>query len=179
LQYEVAMANTTDEATRTLFTQERQQRPKAFQPAIKPPMYSSPMDLDLFVDPPLHLIALGVVKATVRFIDVWTANIGRKSHFLKLVRPELRHIQGLDLDWCELMPKQFGGKYGGYISDNYMALCRLSPWLYSPLLILPLPEPYVEPTTPVEQWLSRDCRPFLLCRGLKVPRGTEEQKRQL
>ena len=170
LQFQMAMANTEDPETRNLFISEKRSRPRAFTRATLPPFFSCSLDLDCFVDPPLHIIGLGFLKTTMRLIDTYTTSRGRKSEFLSLIRPELQHIQNLDLDWCEVLTKQFGGKYGGYISDNYMAIAHICPWLYTPLLILREPEPYTEPTTPVDKWRIIDCKGFLDLRGLDVPK---------
>jgi hypothetical protein len=82
----------------------------------------------------------------------------------------------MDLDWCEVVAKRFGGKYGGYISDNFMAVGRILPWLYSSLLILHPQDPYVEPLNDVSKWRIKDCTPFLKLRGIQVPRGVKEQR---
>lgn len=177
LQYEIAMANTDDQETRNLFIAEKKVRPKAFSMATLPPFFNSTLELEHFVDPPLHLLALGCMKTTVKLIDIWISNRGRKSQFLKLVRPDLYHLKSLDLDWCEVVPKPFGNKYGGYISNNYMALVRLSPWLYSSILVLSQPEPYEEPSTPVSTWRTVDCRGFLRLRGLPTPRYVEDMRK--
>ena len=141
-----------------------------------PPVFKSSLDLDTFVDPPLHLVALGVLKTTIRVIGIWISNRGRKSQFLKLVRQDLYHIKHLDLDWCEVYPKTFGAKFGGYISDNYMALGRICHWLYSSILLLREPDPYQEPTTPVDKWYVKDCRQYLTIRGLKIPKYVAEMR---
>jgi hypothetical protein len=170
LQYDQAMENETEEATRALFSAEKRKRPPL------PPFFDSSMDLDQFVDPPLHLLALGVERTSIRVTDVWMGKRGRKLDFLHMVRPMLYHIQSLDLDWCELVPKTFGGSYGGYISDNFTALTRISPWLYLPILLFPPPEPYVVPSTDVQKWTAKDCKHFLAERGLKVPRLVAEKR---
>lgn len=176
LQFELAMANSDDPATKNLFKEEKRKRPKAFSRALLPPFYNSSLSLNQFVDPPLHLIALGLVKTTFKVIDIWTTNRGRKTEFLRIVKPELMQIQNLDLDWCEVISKNYGGKYGGWISDNYMALARISPWLYLSILVLTEPEPYTEPTTPVDKWRVQDCRGYLKLRGIKVPKYLVDQK---
>ena len=172
----MATENNDDRANANLFLREKRLRPKAFQMAELPSLYRSSLDLDHFVDPPLHLIALGCMRTTIRCFDSWVSARGRKSEFLKLVRPDLYRIRDLDLDWCELVPKTFGGSYGGHISDNFMALGRLSPWLYSSFLILKEPEPYQEPTTHVDRWTVKDCRSYLTLRGLKVPKYVAQMR---
>ena len=176
LQYNMSTAEHVDAATREAFFAEKQARPKAFQMAELPPVFHSGMDLDTFVDPPLHLVALGFMNTTIKLIDSWIGARERKQQFLRLVRPALYHIKNMDLDWCEVVPNKFGGSYGGYISDNYMAIGRLSPWLYSPILSIPEPEPYVEPDKPVDSWVVKECRGYLSIRGIKIPRYVAQMR---
>ena len=176
LQYRLATSTDDDLATKDLYIKEKRSRPRAFRMADLPPIYHSSLDLDHFVDPPLHLVALGFMKTTFRLIDSWIAARGRKSQFLRLVRKDMYRIREMDLDWCEVVPKQFGGSYGGYISDNYMALGRLCPWLYSSILVLAEPDPYSEPATPIDRWVVKDCRMYLSLRGIKVPKYVAEMR---
>jgi hypothetical protein len=113
--------------------------------------------------------------------DTWMIGlgVGRHPSFLRLVRPQLDLIQELDLDWCELMPKQFGGTYGGWISDNYLAIGRLSPWLYSGILILDPAEPYVEPINSLDRWSAKECKIFLNQRGMKIPQKVDDKRKAI
>ena len=176
LQYRLAMENNNDPETKDSYKKEKRARPKDFQMAELPPVYHSSFALEYFVDAPMHLVSLGFVKVTIHLIDKWIGARSRKSQFLKLVRPDMYHIRNMDLDWCEVVPKQFGGSYGGYISDNYLALGRLCPWLYSSVLVLEEPDPYDEPTTPIDRWVVKDCRSYLTMRGIKVPKYVAEMR---
>lgn len=175
-RFEVALSNTNDEAERMLLLEEKGANPKAYSMAELPPLWTSNMKLEHFVDPPMHLVALGFVKTTILTVDAWMISRSRQADFNKLVRPDLYLLQALDLDWCEVVPKVFGGSYGGYVSDNYMAVARLSPWLYTALLVLREPDPYIEPDTEVKNWNATQCKAFLSVRGMTIPKKPEAQR---
>ena len=73
LQFKMATENNDDRANANLFLREKRLRPKAFQMAELPSLYHSSLDLDHFVDPPLHLIALGCMRTTIRCFDSWVS----------------------------------------------------------------------------------------------------------
>ena len=61
----------------------------------------------------------------------------------------------MGLDWCKLLDTE-----SGWVSDNYLAFDRIVKWYYSPLSLLDLDTPYVEPLNPVKMGIADVSRLF-------------------
>ena len=55
------------------------------------------------------------------------------------------------LDWCKMIDAE-----SGYVSDNYLAYCRLVEWIYHPITTFEK-YIYVENSSPVETWNKDVC----------------------
>ena len=79
-------------------------------------------------------------------------------------------MQALGLSWCKATP--YGeGKFGGKVSENYLADCHLFQWLYSQIEEIGEEPPFVEPNIPKEKWLKKTNVAWLKARGLEM-KGT-------
>jgi hypothetical protein len=95
--------------------------------------------LDQHVDVPMHLLFLGITKTVVLMVQEWTLGRSKKAAFLRYANAAMSLPVRLGLDWCKVIPFG-GGKMGGYVAENYLAVARLSSWFFSPIkLIAPSP----------------------------------------
>jgi len=106
------------------------------------------MSLKQFVDPIMHLIFLGITKATKKLVDKWIKVTKRKISFKLIENELLGSVANMGLDWCKIILTE-----SGWVSDNYLAFARISKWYYHPLDSLALEEEYKEPTKELKGWL--------------------------
>lgn len=138
--------------------------PQYFEPWEKPAQWHRGLELWQHVDTIMHLIFLGVVKSictvTVDYLKhrgKWSAYQGIQHKLLSAVRP-------LGLSWCKAMPYATD-KFGGYVSENYLALCRLSKWLHGCVDTLVSDIMFVEPDMPQSRWRKEENATWLRIRG--------------
>lgn len=75
----------------------------------------------------MHLLFLGVTKSTFNDIHAWLRSKNLFTKFLAMVDKILQPIQNLRLEWCKIIP--YGtGKFGGHVSENYLAMARILKW---------------------------------------------------
>ncbi len=60
----------------------------------------------------------------------------------------LEAVGKLHLNWCVAIAFN-GSKFGGWVSENYLALARLAEWFFSLLPFLTPGPPYRDPTRPL------------------------------
>jgi hypothetical protein len=77
----------------------------------------------------------------------------------------LDSISKLCLDWCVAIPLS-GMKFGGWVSENYLALARLFRWFFSTLPSLQQGPEYKDPTRPYTTWTVKEILEWLHIRGL-------------
>ena len=78
----------------------------------------------------------------------------------------LESIQELGLCWCPILPYK-GGKFGGWVSENYLTMSRLLKWFYGVLDdIAPDEAPWTEPQRSTTDWTGKDCKMWMKIRGL-------------
>jgi hypothetical protein len=80
----------------------------------------------------MHLVFLHVTKKTAKRIMEWTKQKNEHNNFVRIASGILASISKLWLDWCVVIPLS-GMSFGGWVSENYLALARLFRWFYSTL----------------------------------------------
>jgi hypothetical protein len=146
--------------------EESEADPVAYSPWPIPALWSRGTDLAQHPDIPMHLLFLGVVKTTVLMAQRWLKNKGKSPAFIKETAKLLEWVEDLKLSWCKVIPYR-GGKLGGWVSENYLALSRLLRWVYSRLDELAVDrEPFVEPDLPLDRWTVKPLNEWLRIRGL-------------
>jgi len=63
-------------------------------------------------------------------ISLHYAARGKQASFLKYSNSLLESVQQLRLSWCKCIPCKTG-KFGGWVSENYLGAARIFAWLYS------------------------------------------------
>jgi hypothetical protein len=71
----------------------------------------------------------------------------------------------LGLSWLVCVPYT-GAKLGGWISENYLSLARLSCWFYSKLSTVVTDFKFIEPRTPQKDWTMKQKIGWLKVRDL-------------
>lgn len=137
-----------------------------------PGNWCSPVMLEQRIDVIMHLLFLGVTKSTVFMIRDWTKIKEKGTAFTGYVRSTLQETPSIP--WCATAAYT-GEKLGGWISENYMALARLSKWFYSRLKHVVTDSEYVEPSLPVNKWKTADCQQWFKRRGIKLTHVVDEK----
>ena len=90
------------------------------------PYWNANMKLNNFVDAIMHLLFLGITKATNQLIVKWIHQMKLQEMFNLKFKVMFSPIISMGLDWCKLIYSE-----AGWVSDNYLALARIMKWLYS------------------------------------------------
>jgi hypothetical protein len=152
----------------------------SFTPVECPPLWNRGVALHQHIDVLMHLVFLGAVDGTLKFIHEWLKQHTKYASFMRLANTRLNVIRRLNLKWCKTMPYK-GNKLGGWVSENYLALARVCKWFF---LILEGvgrdEEEYTEPTkTDTTKWTVKENRKWLKVRGLDTKGLAEELRRRV
>ena len=118
---------------------------------------------------------LGIVKTVTLHIQSWAKLRGKNRSFLSHMGGVLESLAVFNLNWLKVLGYQ-GGKMGGWVSENYIALSRVYKWVYSLLEVAAEYVQYVQPTTPHTQWTAHQCEKWLCARGLDKSGKSEDKK---
>jgi hypothetical protein len=92
-----------------------------------PPTWKRNLNISDHVETLMHLIFLGITKTVLKDIHIWLKNNNLFTKFLKIADTTLLPILKLKLQWCKVIP--YGtGKFGGHVSENYLAMSRIIKW---------------------------------------------------
>ena len=92
------------------------------------PYWQSGLRLDQCVDALMHLLFLGVTKATMSLISKWLLAMLKSKEFMLKYKSVFSPIIVMGLDWCKLIDTD-----SGWVSDNYLGFARIMKWYYYPL----------------------------------------------
>ena len=93
------------------------------------PYWNSNLNLDQFIDVIMHLIFLGIIKATNGLIQKWIGIALKLNQFKLSFKKIFPPIVNMGLDWCKLIDTE-----AGWVSDNYLTFARIMKWYYYPLI---------------------------------------------
>jgi hypothetical protein len=87
-------------------------------------------EVDVFgnlIDVYMHLIGLGIVKSTNKFlIRTWLVNRKLLSSSLRTCNKDLLSVKVLHLKWCKALSRGADQKLGGWVSENNFGWVHLS-----------------------------------------------------
>ena len=109
---------------------ERTLNPNMFGIPSIPPSWSVPHGITSYIDAPMHLIFLGCVKFINKRILDWSALFKKETKLVRTFSPLISSIYDLKLEWCKIFPLSPGGSFSGFVSENWLAVARLSRWMY-------------------------------------------------
>lgn len=170
-----------DPETFRTINDERKDNPKKFkQYQLPSSWYHTTNDISVFVDVPMHLLMLGVVKTVMLAIGNWLRSLNKNTIFKNAVTGLLSEIKALNLEWCKILEYPKTEKTGGWVSENFAAMARLGGWFYSMIHLLFPDEEYIQPDSidhnkwgryHLEKWFTR--------RGLTAKGKIGELKKQI
>jgi hypothetical protein len=155
------------DAEREAVIADRDEEPNLYQPWPIPSLWTRGVLLNQCPDVPMHLLFLGCVKTVMLRVQAWMSNKRKASPFAREMKQYLESLDELKLTWIKILPYK-GGRFGGWVSENYLAMSRIMKWFYSSLDGLASDaDPWVEPADkPQERWTAKDNRAWLTQRGL-------------
>jgi hypothetical protein len=146
--------------------EDSQEDPNIYEKYVLSSAWYNFQNLNCHVDVPMHLLMLGVVKSVLLKIGVWLRYRSQKTAFLTLAGNILGNVKDLNVQWCKILHYPTTDKFGGWVSENFLAMSRLATWFYSLIEYLPEADPYVDPTTPYNKWTKTLNANWLEARGL-------------
>lgn len=126
--------------------------------------------LSVFVDVLMHLLFLGIVKSTLKTLRVWMCKQGKNAEFNRLsgeFNDILKSVSGLDWLKCE----EYGstGKFGGWVSENFLGFSRVLKWFFQDVPNLDGRADSEDPgDRPISRWNKPHYVHWLKSRGLKT-----------
>jgi hypothetical protein len=136
-------------------------------------------NISIFVDVPMHLLMLGVVKTVMLKVGACLREIKQSTTFIKMVKGILKHIKKMNIEWCKILEFPTTDTTGGWVSENFLAMARLGSWFYHMITFLPLKEKYTDPVTIISAWTKQQCVQWLHVRGLEKTGTVTELREQI
>ena len=126
-----------------------------------------------FFDVVIHPLFLGVVKAAWELISTWIVITKRQSGSEYYSKGMFEPIAYIGLDWMKILVVE-----SVWVSDNYLAFCRLCKWYYSPLHYI-TEYVYEEPTIQIKKWHLKSCSDWLSAHNLNTKGKISELKERI
>lgn len=136
-------------------------------------------DVSIFVDVPMHLLMLGVVKSVMLKIGSCLRLANQNANFIRMTTGILGIIKKMNIEWCKVLEYPTTDTTGGWVSENFLGIARLGNWFYSLIEYLPFPEKYTEPTIEINKWTKQQCEKWLQVRGLSKAGNGMDLKKQI
>lgn len=155
------------DAEKEAVTAEKEREPNLYARWPIPSLWTRGVLLSQCPDVPMHLLFLGVVKTVMMRVQAWMTNKRKATPFAREMTQYMKSLEALKLTWIKILPYK-GGRFGGWVSENYLAMSRILKWFYSIMDRLASDkEPWVEPINkPQDKWKAMDNRAWLIQRGL-------------
>jgi len=163
-------------ALKAAVTAEKARNPELYEEWPHPAVWNRGVHLYQHPDIPMHLLCLGVVKLVLMRTDRWLTKKHKAQPFVRKMKGMMESINELNLSWLPILPFK-GGKFGGWVSENFLTMSRVMAWFYSSLdEIAADQETWTEPDRQMQDWTGDDCAKWLRQRGLD-PDGTAAFRR--
>ena len=124
-------ASTMDPAYVEELLQDFETYPERFK-APEIPFYwdsKSGLPLQAFVDCPMHLLFLGIVKKTILVLKEWMKQQEMFTDFVKKAETINSLLDEQMLEWLKVLAYR-DGKLGGWVSENLLAFSRILNWFF-------------------------------------------------
>ena len=158
------------------------QHPKDYVPTPLPPSWeNSNIRIGHWMDAPMHLLFLGVVKKTNRILDKWSTMFMKRKPMMESFAAMVPYLSNMRLEWLKILPLCENLTFGGYVSENWVAVSRLSCWFYScvPKIIPNTTIETIDPSKPLTMWTGQEMRRWLVLRGLKRSGRVDELRKRI
>ena len=123
-------------------------------------------DTTVFVDVPMHLLFLGIVKNVMLKIRAWLRLNHCGNPFIESVKGILVKIKEFNVEWCKVLEYPITDKTDGWVSENFLAMSRLANWFYTMLRFISIQDEYIDLLTHYTTWDRPQCEKWLQVRGL-------------
>jgi hypothetical protein len=163
---EKAKLNDRDTVRAEALIADQIENPKRYSPLTIPSLFTRGVPLHAFTDTPMHLIPLGIGRATFFRIMTWSGRRGRKKAFVSIAKALMEDLNSLKLKWMTLLPNTIKDKWGGWVSKNYSSLLRVALWVFAPLMTIDNAVNYVDPTEEPKKWTVKMMQGWLRAREL-------------
>ena len=143
---------------------QEEQSPSLFIEWKLPSLWTRQIPFKRTRDVVMHLIFLGIEKSVNKDITKFMLYNEKFSSFSRHVKDLFSTMTSLSIkDWCDILPYE-EGNFSNWISDNHLAMSRLSSWFYASLQKVLIN--HRDPNKPVSSWSKSDCLRWLKYRGL-------------
>jgi hypothetical protein len=95
----------------------------------------------------------------------WSKAHSLQNNFLRASSGVLDAVGSCHLEWCVVL-KIAGPNFGGWVSENNLALARLCNWFFLMLPVLNKDEQFIEPDRPYTTWSMKELKGWLRNCGL-------------
>ena len=167
-----------DPATWEAIKLDYEKEPRKYNKFCLPSSWYQMPDTSLYVDVPMHLLLLSVVKATSIKISKWLKIKLQSTEFKSLSVGILEQLKLYNVEWCKILtyPYKSTDKFGGWVAENFLALIRIAPWFYSLLYELKASKQTPDLATPSTSWHMKEHKFWLEIRGLSLKGKAKELK---
>ena len=92
-----------------------------------PPMWSTILSLDQFIETPMHHLFEGLVKTVIDLLSLYLKYHKKWSKFAKVVNEILNDISSLHVGYCviDTFSNEDDLKTGGWLAENYLGFSRI------------------------------------------------------
>lgn len=150
-------------------------------PMQLPAVWYEPYDMKKWIDAPMHLLFLGVVKKTNSVIEKWATLFNKQKKLNKTFSLMLPFIYNMKLEWCKILPLCPNMSFGGFVSENWAAVGRLFCWMYQTIPVVLTNEEIdtQTPDKPLKNWTGAQMRKWLVLHGLKRSGNVSELRERI
>ena len=143
--------------------------PYLYNPKYAPASWCIPgVEVENIVEAVMHLLFLGITKDVLMLVHEWLSCSTRKQPFLDVVggKKIVETVENMSICWCKAKGYGISGKFGGHVSEHYLATARLLPWIMIWVQRIKPEKQWVEPDKGLPQWSLDQCNTWLKLRGL-------------
>ena len=101
-----------------------------------PSKWERNIPLECHIETPMHLLYLGIAKSIFLRCNDWLSCRNQLKIQAKKNSSLLSLVENLRLDWCKIV-RFDEGTFGGWVSENYVGLMKISLWVFSTFQELP------------------------------------------
>lgn len=168
------------EEDQALFLVQQENEPEMYCAPPEPAVWNAGEDISIYVDAPMHLLFLGIIKSSLFSLKKWLEKKSYLTDFLERSEAFNRKLDQVKLDWLRIEDFR-EGKFGAWVSENFVAFSRILLWFFQDVGALireELEGPDSEPPsdTPNYRWRRKHCRRWLHDRDLKFEGKVDEMK---
>ena len=157
------------ESNKKFYVNDRRKRPRQYEKYPLPKVWFHPMGIESFIDAPMHLLFLGVMKDVHRNTMAWCKQLNIESMSMRHFSAYFNSLFEMKLEWLKIIP--IGeGSFSGWVSENWLAYARIMKWLYSIIggTYQTKTESTIPKDIPQRRWLMKHNKEWLKKRGLNT-----------